>query len=71
MFYDINKQVLIDEYAEGIKSNFFFARANSSQILSQMSELKPQTNSSSSMNTNKIQETKISISSGVTSQIQI
>ena len=47
MFYEINKQDLIDEYATGIKYNFFYARANSSEILSQIGDPKPPTNSSS------------------------
>ena len=56
MFYEINKQDLIDEYATGIKYNFFFARANSSQILSQMNEPKPTTNISSDQIPSKSQE---------------
>ena len=55
MFYEINKHDLIDEYATGIKYNFFFARANSSQIISPMNEAKP-TNPSSNQDPNKIQE---------------
>ena len=40
MFYELYRNDVIDEYSESIKSNFFFARANGSQIISQMSETK-------------------------------
>ena len=41
MFYELNRNDVLKEYSDGIKNNFFFARANGSRIIT---DHKPKSN---------------------------